>query len=120
MAGPMFRGGYQGILKNGGIIIGSVPYHIRPHQIPHDYHRYTAYAIKRYLQDAGFSEIRIAPVGRKKEVASLAIKWAFTGLRTMKATIIRKIIFKLISFEKSLEELSTNNPAGYCFVATKR
>lgn len=108
------------ILKNGGILLGSVPYHIQPHQIPHDYHRYTSYAINRYLQDAGFSEIRIVPIGKKREAVLYSIKLAFRGLKKMKATIIKKVISKLLYYEKLLEEPSINEPLGYFFTAVKR
>lgn len=51
------------ILKRGGIIIGTIPFLMQIHQAPYDFNRYTHYQIRRFLSDAGFSDIEVVPLG---------------------------------------------------------
>lgn len=53
----------QRVLRPGGRLIGNVPFHYWIHAAPHDYHRYTRFALLRYLTDAGFGDIRIQESG---------------------------------------------------------
>jgi len=51
------------ILRSRGRLVGFVPFWVGYHPDPHDYFRYTAEALTRMLTDAGFSNLRIVPVG---------------------------------------------------------
>jgi SAM-dependent methyltransferase len=51
------------VLKEGGQLIGFVPFWVGYHPDPHDYFRYTNEALQRMLHDAGFKNIRILPIG---------------------------------------------------------
>jgi SAM-dependent methyltransferase len=42
------------VLKPGGQILCSVPLFFGEHQIPHDYYRYTRFALRRLFEQAGF------------------------------------------------------------------
>ncbi|HLW77184.1 MAG TPA: class I SAM-dependent methyltransferase, partial [Bryobacteraceae bacterium] len=50
-------------LKPGGRILLVAPLEWEEHQQPHDYFRYTRFALKMLLEQAGFVEIEIQPVG---------------------------------------------------------
>ncbi len=50
-------------LSPGGRILIVAPLEWEEHQQPHDYFRYTRFGLKMLLQQAGFTEISIAPVG---------------------------------------------------------
>ncbi len=52
------------ILKQGGTLIGFVPFMVRYHPDPHDYFRYTKEALMKILDEAGFHDIEIREVGR--------------------------------------------------------
>jgi len=56
------------ILKKGGIIIGTVPFLMQVHQEPHDYNRYTKTQLEHLLKGAGFSDIRVVPLGKAIDV----------------------------------------------------
>jgi len=47
------------VLKRGGYMVLQVPWQWRVHEAPHDYFRYTPYALKYMFTKAGFSEIQI-------------------------------------------------------------
>lgn len=52
------------ILKDGGTVIGFVPFLINYHADPHDYFRYTHEALEKIFMEAGFKDIRIITIGR--------------------------------------------------------
>lgn len=83
------------VLKPGGIFFFTVPFLWPLHETPHDEFRYTPFALKRLLEDAGFVRINIKPTGGWH--ASLA---QMLGLWICRAPIherIRKIL-KIILF----------------------
>lgn len=47
------------VLKKGGNMVLQVPWQWRIHEAPHDYFRYTPYALKHMFKKAGFTEIQI-------------------------------------------------------------
>ena len=51
------------VLTPGGRFLLVAPLQWEEHQQPHDYGRFTRYALERLLRQAGFSEISIRPVG---------------------------------------------------------
>src|SRR6185437_11964911 len=51
------------VLKTGGVFLTVVPHEWEVHQSPHDYFRYTRHGLEYLLQKAGFTDIRIQPVG---------------------------------------------------------
>src|SRR5581483_1170313 len=51
------------VLAPGGRLLLVAPLEWEEHQQPHDYGRFTRYALNRLLKQAGFSEIAIQPVG---------------------------------------------------------
>jgi SAM-dependent methyltransferase len=50
-------------LAPGGRFLLIVPFEWEEHQQPHDYFRFTRYSLAYMLDQAGFSEVSIAPVG---------------------------------------------------------
>lgn len=51
------------ILKNGGKLIGAVPFLTSIHADPDDYFRYTESALKKIFREAGFRDIQIEALG---------------------------------------------------------
>lgn len=51
------------VLQKGGILIGTVPFLWPLHEVPHDNCRFTPFALKRMLIQAGFSNTQIIPHG---------------------------------------------------------
>jgi len=51
------------IMRPGASLMMNVPFCYWIHEAPHDYHRYTEFALKRYLEDAGFDVVVIKPLG---------------------------------------------------------
>ena len=51
------------VLAPGGRLLLAAPLEWEEHQQPHDYGRFTRYALDRLLRQAGFTDISIQPVG---------------------------------------------------------
>jgi SAM-dependent methyltransferase len=52
------------IVRDGGYIFGTVPFLVQEHQEPYDFNRYTHFQLERLLAEAGFTDIRVVPLGR--------------------------------------------------------
>lgn len=51
------------VLKSGGVLFLTIPFQFRIHEAPHDYYRFTRYAIEYMLVKAGFREFAIDEMG---------------------------------------------------------
>ena len=51
------------VLRPGGHALINVPFMYWVHEQPHDYHRYTQFALRRMAQEAGFQVVSLHPVG---------------------------------------------------------
>lgn len=60
------------VLRPGGLFYASVPFLFRVHNHPGDYFRYTAQAMTRLLEQAGFDVISVDPLGAGPATASVA------------------------------------------------
>lgn len=49
------------ILKSGGNIVLQVPWQWWVHEAPHDYFRFTSYALKYMFNKAGFTDVEVTP-----------------------------------------------------------
>ena len=70
------------ILRPGGRMFIVVPFLIKIHQPPYDFFRYTNFALERFCRDAGFTEIRVDPVGNLLDTFELD--------RTVRSRILRR------------------------------
>lgn len=65
------------VLANGGKLLMNVPFLYWVHEAPHDYYRYTEFALRRFAEGAGLTVVLISPIGGAPEViADVAAKTA--------------------------------------------
>ncbi|MEK7168081.1 MAG: methyltransferase domain-containing protein [Patescibacteria group bacterium] len=111
------------ILKKGGSLIGVVPFLHRVHYDPDDFFRYTESSLKRLFEKAGFSEIKIKPLGFGPFSAA-----ADQFAEVVKLRLAAAVIYSLaISMDKILNRLFKGNnavkaenfPLDYFFVCKK-
>jgi SAM-dependent methyltransferase len=73
------------VLRAGGRLILTVPFSHRIHAEPHDYHRFTKYALAQYAREAGLTVDRLTPRGGfwavigQKLTSHLALRFARLG-----------------------------------------
>jgi SAM-dependent methyltransferase len=63
LCGEMYR-----ILKPGGKVILNVPFFYKLHEVPHDYFRYTKFALLKFANDARLKTVAINEIGGLPEV----------------------------------------------------
>lgn len=56
------------LLRPGGKVLVGVPFAYWLHEEPHDYHRYTHYALERHAADAGLRAVHLRPYGGPLEI----------------------------------------------------
>ena len=56
------------ILAKGGRLIMNVPFYYWLHEQPHDYYRYTEYALRRFVRDAELKLLRLDTIGGAPEI----------------------------------------------------
>jgi SAM-dependent methyltransferase len=56
------------ILSKNGKIIMNVPFYYWLHEQPHDYYRYTEFALRRFVETSGLRLIQLEPIGGAPEV----------------------------------------------------
>lgn len=60
------------LLQPGGHVMGSVPFARGEHEAPHDFYRYTSFALRRLFTDGGFVVREVDYVGHLAAVAACA------------------------------------------------
>jgi SAM-dependent methyltransferase len=84
------------ILKEGGTLIGFVPFLVKYHPDPYDYLRYTKEALRRLFEDAGFSDIKVTAVGGGPFFAN------FSNIMQSLPIIVRLLLYPLYAFTDAL------------------
>ena len=83
------------VLRPGGSLILQVPWQWHLHEVPHDYFRFTPFALRRMLADAGFSEIEISSQGGC--FSMLCLKLNYLSLRVIRGpAAVRSILTWLL------------------------
>ena len=86
----MFR-----IARPGAAVIIGVPFYYWITERPHDYHRYTRYALERYARESGFEVASIYPVGGLPHVfvdltckATRRLRWLSAALSALGQAVL--------------------------------
>jgi len=94
------------VLKPGGVFFFTVPFLWPLHEVPHDEYRYTPFALRRLLKEAGFENIDIkATGGWHASMAQMLGLWVRrapfgAGKKKMLSVILKPVIKYLISIDK--------------------
>lgn len=58
------------LLAPGGKLIMNVPFYYPLHETPHDFYRYTEFALRRFMEAVGMRVIHLEPIGGAVEIVS--------------------------------------------------
>jgi ubiquinone/menaquinone biosynthesis C-methylase UbiE len=119
------------VLKQGGVLVGSVP-HISPiHLEPYDFRRYTYYGLEKILKEHHFKQIKIESNGGvyKTLALTLLMDWFLSvnnGEKQRFNVLKHFMLFPLtglINFIALIADLVSKNkkrsPTNYCWIAFK-
>ncbi len=113
---PLVLSRIRRVLKEGGELIGVVPFLVAVHPDPHDYARMTAEELQVLLSDAGFSHITVEPVGRGPLLASF-YQSEFLWPRILKLVVLPLVLGLDAIILKLRPEWRDKFPLSYVFVA---
>jgi len=114
------------ILVRGGRVLLNVPFFYWLHETPHDYYRYTEYALRRFAEREGFKVLVLQPLGGAPEVLADIVGKVFvervpvvgrpvaTLVQAMTRGFVRTGLGRKVS-----EATSHQFPLGYFLVAEK-
>ncbi len=113
------------ILKPGGKLILNVPFYYKIHEMPHDYYRYTEFALRRFAENSGFSIVLLKSMGGIPEImtdlsAKMIVNLPLLGKVSAKA--IQKfcqLLLKTKVVNRLSKKTSVHYPVGYFMVAEK-
>lgn len=113
------------VLAPGGTLMMNVPFYYWLHEIPHDYFRYTEFALRRFLENAGFEILVLESIGGAPEILADVTAKNVQGLPLVGATLARLGQFLTAVFVRTPPgrnlSLRTRRlfPLGYFTVARK-
>lgn len=113
------------ILKPGGTLILNVPFFYWIHEVPHDYHRYTKFALSHYAECSGFKIIDLQAYGGVPEILADIFSKIIVKLPLLGNPIARIIQFLTWHFihskpgRKMSKQTSVRFPLGYKMIAIK-
>ena len=113
------------ILRSGGKIIIGVPFFYWIHEEPHDYHRYTEFALRRMCQLSGLCVVELQAYGGLPEIFCDLTAKALERLPRPLAVMLRPIhsSFSRIDATWPARKMSERSkrafPLGYLLVAQK-
>ena len=97
------------VLKPGGIFFFTVPFLMSLHEVPHDYYRYTPYALDRIFKKTGFENIEIKAMGGyNAAVGQMLGLWVNMYLWGKKKKIMQVILKPIINFLYKKDKVPVN------------
>lgn len=109
------------ILRPGGVALVGVPFLYMIHEAPHDYHRYTDFALRRYAEDAGLVVVTLDPIGGLPHVVTDLVCKA-TAKAPIVAEALRGIAMAALRvgpLSRAAKESAKRFPLAYLMVASK-
>lgn len=111
------------VLAEGGRIFMNVPFYYPLHERPHDYYRYTEYALRRFVDLSGLNLVEVTPIGGIPEIiADIVSKAVNRGPGAILAAAIQGLTFWFVrtGFGKRISNATAQGfPYGYFLVAEK-
>lgn len=113
------------ILSRDGKIIMNVPFYYWLHEKPHDYYRYTEFALRRFVETSGLKLIQLEPMGGVTEIMADIFAKNILRLPALGRSFALSAQWLASSFRRTRrgKRLSTatgmNFPFGYFLVAQK-
>jgi SAM-dependent methyltransferase len=101
------------ILRKEGYIFATVPFLVQEHQEPYDFNRYTHFQLERLFALAGFSDIRVTPLGKLTDTYNTAELKFFGHAQALRSLpgVILNIIRLWRRAEMRLIRMLINSPS---------
>lgn len=113
------------ILSRNGKIVMNVPFYYWLHEQPHDYYRYTEFALRRFVEISGLRLIQLEPIGGAPEIMADVFSKNILRLPKLGRSLARAAQWLTLGFiktkfgKKMSEATSSSFPVGYFLIAGK-
>ena len=109
------------LLKPNGKLIVGVPFYYWLHERPHDYYRYTEFALRRFCEKNGLTVITLEPYGGVGEIlvdliAKQIGRWPLLSAVHL---AMSQLVLGSSTGKKHFPATARTFPLGYCMVAQK-
>lgn len=107
------------VLKPSGVFFFTVPFFWPIHEAPHDYHRFTPFALRRMLERGGFGQVEIAAhSGWDASLAQMIGLWTrYRGMRPWKRRVLSWLLLPVVHLLNAIDKKSTD-PNSECTMTT--
>lgn len=106
------------IIKDDGILLLSVPFMYRFHEIPNDYRRYTPTGLQYLLERCGFDVLEIQAMGSAFFVVDTLLRETKSKFSLRGGKIIRRLAMKIFQYFRDPKDPCPVSP--FAFFATAR
>jgi SAM-dependent methyltransferase len=109
------------VLRTDGYLVLSVPFFYWIHEEPHDYYRFTEFALRRFCTEAGLAPTAIDQYGGAPEIVLDIILKHLAHLAPVCGPLCSSLALRVSRFRltRRISNWVTNFPLGYCLVARK-
>jgi SAM-dependent methyltransferase len=109
------------LLRPGGVLLAGVPFFYWLHEEPHDYFRYTEFALRRMAADAGLHVLQLEPYGGYPDVVlDLLNKAAARSELTTRIFLAgAQLMAGTRPYRRLRQRTGRTFPLGYCFAGEK-
>lgn len=110
------------VLAPEGKLLAMVPFFYQVHEPPHDYYRYTRFALERMCGDAGLTLIELKPYGGYPDVLLDLFNKGLAPLGPICHAFLAATSFTVKNpwIARWRQRTAERFPLGYCLVAAKR
>ncbi|QWD37532.1 class I SAM-dependent methyltransferase [Polynucleobacter paneuropaeus] len=108
------------MLRNEGLLIMSVPFMYRFHEVPNDYRMYTPSGLAYVLAQAGFYVQEITPIGSSFLVVDTMLRESGSKFTGFWHSIARRLVLKVLVKFKAIEDPCPVSPLSFFVLAVKR
>jgi SAM-dependent methyltransferase len=113
------------VLRPGGRLLMNVPFLYGLHELPHDYFRYTRFALERMAQEAGFEVLELRPVGGSLHVMADLMAKHLVHVPVAGATLaaglqgVVSLLDRTALGARIADKTAERFPSGYFLVAAR-
>jgi SAM-dependent methyltransferase len=113
------------VLVPKGRVLANVPFYYWLHEAPHDYFRYTEYALKRFAENSGFLILVLEPIGGTPEILADMLAKHLEAVPIVGRPLSIALQYATLVFVRTLgrrlsQRTSRLFPLGYFLVAEKQ
>lgn len=106
------------VTADKGIVMLNTPFFYQLHEVPHDYYRYTEFALRRFAGLAGFRVLLLQPAGGTPEIFADLLAKRFKPLAAP-IQYLAGLFLRTPAGRRRSEKTGRRFPLGYFMVAEK-